>query len=252
VPILVLGAVAVVVAMVFLVGWMVRLGLEPTWWPGTDAESKATKVLAQDVESRVLSAASQVRPRAASTDAGAAAAVNGYRSDEWALTVSQNEANAWLATSLQAWLASLDRPGLTLATRVAFVPGGVMVGVRDPSGAYSTSQASDEDGRTYWAEIKTRVDQVGVHLRVRRVGIGRIELSAARLRTLAGAVMSKSDDVDRARLNALLAGDELLVAERGFPLADGRRVRVVGVEALAGELRLRMVTEKAAAGENGR
>lgn len=166
-----------------------------------------------------------------------------YRSDEWVISISQGEANAWLATSLDAWLESLGRPKMTLTPRVAFVPGRVLVGFRDGSSGAGSSDS--ERGRTYWAEVAPRAEDSGVFVTLQRAGVGRASLSVERLRVLADAVVKKNAaDEDRARLDQLLAGNEVRVVGGGFELADGRRVRIVRIDVAANELHLTMVTEK--------
>jgi len=149
--------------------------------------------------------------RAAMVEQAIVAEFSRVRSDtpEWSLRLLEADANAWLATRLPAWLesrgAEVPGPGQAL-----FGPGWGRGGVELPRAIV-------------WWQAEPRAAEGGCHVQGLRAGIGRLPLPAASI--------LPSLPLDR------------LGAERSIRLADGRMVRLIDLEVLPGEIRMRLRTE---------
>lgn len=132
---------------------------------------------------------------------------------EWSLRMLETDANAWLATRLPAWLESRGAE-VSGPVQALFGPGWVRVGVGLPRGIV-------------WWQADPIAKDGGWNLQGLRAGIGRLPLP--------GAWILPSLPLDR------------LGAERSIRLADGRIVRLIDLEILPGEVRMRLRTEPAKA-----
>ena len=132
---------------------------------------------------------------------------------EWSIRIEQRDANAWLATRLPAWLESRGLPQAG-PVQALMGPGWMRVGVALPQAIV-------------WWQASPVAQEGGWRLEGLRMGAGRLPLPGFSAATLPG--------LDRARLDGPIR------------LADGRQVRVLDLEVLPGEVRLRLRTEPAQA-----
>lgn len=205
---------------VFLLG-MVGLGLAararsreaPAWWspPSGDAAAAA----AERTEQGLVNEAHRVR---------------GGEGD-WTIELDEGAVNAWLAVRLPEWMASQDPP-LRLGAdggviQVLFRPG-LMVA------AWQTG--ADGERRVISVGLTAAVDASGrLVLTARSASLGRLGLPLGWvLRAAEAGVESKWKDAVRR--------GEFSADRPDLRLADGRRVRVLGVELLDGALRIRCRT----------
>lgn len=109
-------ALAAIVATCVGVAWWLSTAT-PRWWQPPDARDAGTHTLAEAVENGTITTLNQVRPGEA----------------PWAMSITQEAANAWLAARLRPWLlsqAGLSRwPDGIDRVMVRFEPGLVRVAV---------------------------------------------------------------------------------------------------------------------------
>jgi hypothetical protein len=161
------------------------------------------------------------RQDAAATERGAqleqsiVAEFTRVRSDapEWSLRIRDQDANEWLATRLPQWLESrgVTSPG---PVQARFGQGWIRVGVELPQAVA-------------WWQGAPRAMDGGWRVEGLRAGIGRLPLPGTWV----------TPTLDLQRLNA----------PQPIRLADGRQIRVLDLEVLPGEIRLRLRTEPAQA-----
>jgi hypothetical protein len=132
---------------------------------------------------------------------------------EWSIRIEERDANAWLATRLPAWLESRGLPQAG-PVQALMGPGWMRVGVELPQAIV-------------WWQAAPVAQAGGWKLEGLRMGAGRLPLPGSGLVALPG--------IDRANL------------EGPIRLAEGRQVRVLDLEVLPGEVRLRLRTEPAQA-----
>ena len=133
---------------------------------------------------------------------------------EWAVRLREAEVNEWLGTRLPAWLESRGEAA-PIAVQARFTPGIVRVG-------------ADLRRVVAWWQGCPEPAQGGLRLTSPGGGVGRLPIP------LVGPGLERALDRD------LLASP--------LRLADGRQVRLLDLEVLDGEVRLRLRTEPAEAG----
>lgn len=127
---------------------------------------------------------------------------------EWAVRIRAADVNEWLASRLPQWLESRELPALGQA-QVHLQPGLLRLGVaRGPAVIWTAAEPVAQGG--------------GVQIRSASSGMGRLPLPGM------GPDLSQAVDG---------------WVGKPIPLPDGRQVRVLDLEVLDGELRLRLRTE---------
>jgi len=212
----------------------------PAWWRPIDPADPATIDAAQAVEHAVVRQLSALRPAAsppATPDAS-------WRSETWSVSLSQADANAWLAARLPRWLESREKrvlwPAGVREVRVGFGDGVVRLGVRLAA-----------DGREQIAVAHVAPDlraDGSLWLPASWFSIGRLPVPGAW--ALGGADPGDYLPADLARLPQVrrladvLGGAAPLVNAAVIRLEDGRRVRLLRIAAREGRLELTCRTEK--------
>jgi hypothetical protein len=172
--------------------------------------------------------------RAERTEQGLVNEAHRVRADEaaWEVTLSEEGVNAWLALRLPEWMASQSPPvsAPVESAQALFRPGLLFAGGRTGERIFSLGAAP-------------RVDEAGrLVLSVRSTSLGRLSLPVGWvLNALAGRAPA-------AGTGWRLEHGDLIIDRPELRLADGRRVRVVGVECGDGVLTVRCRT----AGASGR
>jgi hypothetical protein len=211
----------------------------PSWWRPADPDAPGTRLAAEALEHGVVNQVHAWRPRA-----GAAGGGGAWRSEPWTVSLSEGDANAWLAASLPKWLANLDKPARLppelSELQVAFASGVVRIGGRIAhAGAGHTLSASVRpeiraDGSLWLAATWVRLGRMPVPASwlLERAMDDASELGGAALRSREGRAAAR-----------VLAGMEPAAREPELRLADGRRVRLLRIEAREDQLWLTCRTE---------
>ena len=208
----------------------VEVGVVPADWPARGAE----------VENAVVAQLSLVRQGQWDTDGV-------WRSEPWSVSISEQDASAWLATRLPRWVKNREGddawPPQVAQSRVAFTDGRIIAGAMLRNGGDAV--------QIMGVEIRPYVDEHGA-LRVpaMKVRIGRVSLPAG---WLFGAITSRAGDfIPRETLESptaktvsdALRGESVLTRNAVIRLEDGRRVRVLNMCPQDGRLDLTFQTER--------
>jgi len=205
---------AVVMAWVAALVVLGELDDVPGWWPGLDPAAPETVEAADRLERAFMSQTSRVREPG--DDGGA----------DWAVRVSEESTNAWLAVRLRDWAIDAGAlwPEQVEGVRIGFENGRVMLGVRVLHDAGASVLWLDctpeirEDG-SLW--IRLHGARVG-SLRVPRAWvIGQLE---QHLRAQA-----RGGTLDGRALGDVLSGRAPITKEPMVHLPDGRDVRVMAI-----------------------
>jgi len=196
----------------------------PEWWHEVPLD-EPTQVQAEQVENTVVSELSRARP---------AEAPGPYRSREWQLEVSEEEANAWLATRLKGWVANRDGhwPQAIDGVQVALEPGQVRVGIHLVQGGFD---------RVVTVTGLPEIRDGGVWLNISGMALGGLPLPREFLLDQFGS-MVRGDSTDD--ILAALEGQRPALDRPVIELDNGRLVRITGVRVDAGRLVLTCRTEK--------
>jgi hypothetical protein len=203
--ILALAASAAIVAWLW---WASRSA--PEWWREDQALNPALVELGHDVEMSVLEKVHEAR----------------RPEDEWRVRITEEQVNAWLAANLRPWLAHrrIEWPDGVSAPQVRFG-----AGVVDAAAAVGEGRAR----RVIVLRLAPRLESALVVLRLEQVAIGRIGIGAGRIEEVAALVEERvaASAADPAAIEDVI--DVLLEGRPLDPmieLADGRRVRLTGIE----------------------
>jgi len=270
------GFVAVALATAAVLIALALTQESPRWWTNVDPEAPATKELAQRVENGVTTALTQVRaptppPLVSTPGASPAAAAASLIADPqtWKVFITTEQANAWLASRLRRWLAdkSADASGhggigTGAATftwppqveqvEVSFQTGLIYLGARVRRTGPGGQIIADERPQTLSAAVRPDLRPDGsLWISAQSIHIGRLGLPAswvlgatARVRAKVGEVSADLAAMPQTdRLLSALKGDRAVVSKAVIKLADGRRVRIIGLEPLEGKLVLTCRTE---------
>lgn len=151
--------------------------------------------------------------RAAAFEQGIVAEFTRVRGDaaEWAIRIRESDVNDWLGTRLPAWMESRGEP-VPKGAQSRMQAGALTVGVRAGMAVA-------------WWQARLAVQGGGISLQDERGGLGRLPVPGIGVAIDAGLARAAVDHPIR--------------------LADGRTVRILDVETLPGEVRLRLRTEPA-------
>lgn len=190
-----------------------RLTAQPEWWTPELANDAHAVELGEEAEKGMTRVLSRER------EAGEA----------WSVEVTQEQANAWLATRLERWANSqhADWPASVRGVRIRFREDAVTIGV-----------AIDTGGSARFASITLvpETSATGVtHLRAEsaKVGVQSVPLTAVRS-AIERFVPERA--IPAQVMNAISEG--VIALPESFALDEHRRVRVSAVEALDGRLRV--------------
>lgn len=222
----------------------------PTWWTRVELASTQPPVdlgsvpadwpaRAAEVENAVVAQLSLVRPGRWHEDGV-------WRSEPWSVSITEEDASAWLATRLPRWVKNREGesawPMQVAQARVSFTQGRIIAGAMLRNGGAVQIMG---------VEVHPWVDPQGA-LRVpaKKVRIGRVALPAA---WLFGAITSRADDfIPRESLESptaqtvsdALRGESVLTRNAVIRLEDGRRVRVLNLSPHDGRMDLTFQTER--------
>ncbi len=204
-----MAVLAIVVAAALIIGALIivpRLTAEPEWWTPTLAADADAARLAEDAEEGMTRVLSKDR------EPGQA----------WTIELTEDQANAWLATRLERWARSQHKelPGAIRGVRVSFDSGVITIGVAADV-ASSTRYASVTIEPHSAPDGPVRLRLVGA-----RLGVQPVPLSALRA--------ALADHLPRGSLppaltEAIRAGESDL--PELFAIDADRSVRVIAITA---------------------
>jgi len=224
----------------------------PAWWP-VRSNPRTEAVIAADLENAVVNQLHAARPmegpsegQKLSESAGQTEGQpTGWTSALWSVSLSESDANAWLAARLPKWLANQDDPiewpAELSVVQSGFEEGRLQVGAQVLDGRqtrYVSCQLRlwiDDRGRL-WAPADW-------------VRLGRLAVPAEWIVERAfGAAKPISRTIGAAhasqRVAAALRGEEPLLDNPVLKLADGRHVRLVRLLLKNGHVEITCRTER--------
>jgi hypothetical protein len=197
---------------------------DPSWWRDVKPTDPATINDAEQVENGFVAQASLARP--------ADPVFHDYHSQEWSVSIADEDADAWLSTRLKQWLdhRSINRPRELGDVQVSFEEDTIRIGVR------VSYQGRDQ---VVVAEVTPSIHADGsLWLPAGAMALGEmpfpISLVMARLR----AIPQAHDLAD------VLEGKRAALQDPVLKLEDGRTVRLLGISIVHGRLEVRCRTEK--------
>jgi hypothetical protein len=206
----------------------------PSWWREVKADPQTT-VAAEQVENGVVTQLSLVRPADPE-------AKQGYRSREWSVSLSAEDADAWLGTRLKQWVENQGGhwPEQLSGAQVEFAPGVIKAGVK-----------LEDGGRVVFVEVAPEVRADGsLWLMPRGMGAGAMPLPTwLVLQEVREGVVQRlaAGSARRAQVEEaidVLAGKRPALKDAVVKLDDGRSVRLLKVTPVDGRLELTCRTEK--------
>lgn len=192
---------------------------EPAWWSRARVAGAQAALVAEEVERGVSNALHRGRPLG----------------EPWMVAIEQNDANAWIADRLPMWLANqgVRRPEQFPEVRVAFDEGRIRIGFK-----------RRDSERMATVSLRPRIDERDGTLWTPATGlsVGRLRLPSSLLRERGlEQVPEPYRDTEGAKTAAATLSGEI-AAPSEVRLADGRLVRVTGVQVEEGRLVLTCVT----------
>lgn len=230
---LIVGIVLIVVLVIALNVWR-RATATPSWWSTSlpdNLTSETANPAGAQLERAVTSAISEPRT-----------------SDEsWDLVITEQQASSWLTGRLPRWLAnrSVAAPENWTRTAVAFRDGEIEV---------AAELTADSGAARYVGVVLTpRIDPATdtLLLSADAATLGRLRtpfsLIADRLAPQLDHVAQSSDDpAKRDALHRFIDSHTISVQPAGFPLDDGRLLRISEIKVEEGRLFLRCRTTRPA------
>ncbi len=201
-------ALAALCTLVIGVGWWLA-GHPPEWWDEVDTGSAEVVMTSRAVENWAVSTMTRSR------DPG----------EPWAVTLTEDDANAWLGVRLPLWVESErgEWPEGIRSVRVRFRDGLIVVGadIREPG---------SETARVVAAAIRLSIDGDGAaRASIEWTQINRLKLpGSVGVSRISEWIESAGDEEAADRIASLMRGD-LSSDSLSWKLEDGRRVRVHGI-----------------------
>jgi len=218
-------ALAALCTLAIGVGWWLA-SQPPEWWAEIDTEAPETIATSRDVENWAISTMTQGRTG------------NGL----WAVTLTEEDANTWLAIRLPMWVISEHGkwPDGIHRVRVRFADNRIIIGadIRDPD---------SPTPRVIAAALKLHFNDSGaVRAQIEWTQFNRLKLPGAagvsRLRTWIEEA-GEADELAE-QIASLLRGD-MQADSLGWKLEDGRRITVHHLHVKDGEVKLTCSTASA-------
>lgn len=203
-----LAAFLVVGLTVVVIGYLVvkkRINETPEWWQPPMEDAAEMRANAQHVERAVTAAMTDIRPA----------------DETWTLTVSEEQANHWLAERLPRWLEHrrIELPQSVHRVLVDFSEEGVTLGVsleiEGVERILGVTVRPEVSGDALWA--------VADHF---SVGTLRLPADAVMARLPEGVARPRAD----LPMDAILSGERHVVSPPEMSLGDGRRVLIRKLE----------------------
>ncbi|MCA9284107.1 MAG: hypothetical protein KDA22_02740 [Phycisphaerales bacterium] len=208
--------IVVLVVAVAAAGLWIAADRPPTWYAPPASDDAVAAEVGGAFEHRLVSTVSRVR------------------SDEepWAVRISEEQVNAWLATRLPAWLRHVGAEPPEQAPQVRLLDGAFVLAA--PLGRRMVS-----------ATIAPELRDAGLRFEIGGAALGAIPLPVAgreRIAALARTLLGGADDEAARTALALLEGRPLAPTQT---LGDGRTVELLAIEVHDGEVLLQFRTVRA-------
>ncbi len=190
-----------------------RSTIAPAWYAPPVAADPLVQQTAETVEYRLVEEAHRARPV----------------DDPWAVRITEEQINAWLAARLPEWAA--HQSGVAWPDTI----GAPQVRVTDAALTLSLPFGAPDARRYAMAEFRPAVVDDRLRLRLERVGVGDMWLPGAPVRFVMGRILAVAPDAFAedpdviAAINVISGDDDL---DAVLELADDRvvRVRRIGLE----------------------
>ncbi|MBY0111476.1 MAG: hypothetical protein K2Y21_01540 [Phycisphaerales bacterium] len=200
----------------------------PSWFHPVNPHDPVLIDLAQRVENRVITQLYKYR--------GEVDPATRATGEPWTLTITQDEATAWLNCKLPDWVRNLD-DSATWPSEISNLQARI-----DPSRLWVAAALRNSSVASFGAA--PRADDRGLRLASARAGIGSLSLPASWFGgTTRSLIEHAAGKPAAARAWDLATGAAPLSEQPSIRLEDGRRVRVLAVELTPGTLTLRCQTE---------
>ena len=224
---------AAAISVLALAGWTLSRAA-PTWWRQINRADASITERAELIEQDAANRLYRIRPAAPGAPADEA-----YRSSEWSVALSDDDASAWLTSRLPKWLAGQEDlptwPSDFSQLQVRFEGGLVRVGIR---------HSGEGDPRVYSAAFTPRIDDDGaIWLDTDSVKIGRLPVPSGWIIADARARLADEGDETNAGFFAILAGDAPVAHNPVIRLDEARQVRLMDLAVRDGKLVLTCRTE---------
>jgi hypothetical protein len=214
---------------------------DPAGWSTLNSADPAVAQAAFALENAVINQAHAARP------GNRAEPSRPWLSEPWTVSLSQHDANSWLAASLPRWLANqqppVRMPDELTGLQLRFTTGGISVAARVQNGSQSHIIAAS-------FEPELRADG-SLWMPASWISIGRLPVPAS---WILGRIADQSRQANSSIPESLLRladsstiidslqGRIPIVQTPEVRLADGRRVRLLKIEPREGEVWLTMQT----------
>lgn len=206
-----------------VVGAIIRSS--PSWWKPVSSSDPSVKASGEQLENAVVSELSRARPKDNQSRGT-------WRSEAWTVSLSSDQATAWLNTRLPQWLRNRDRDELWPSNldqlQASFRDGRVLLGARVRLGTSSQIVSF------------TLVPSVGaggsLFLVAEGIAIGRLPVPMS-------ALWAVQSNEQTQQIEQILSGKIPVTAEPVVNLDDGRRVRLIKLVPRGDDLEITCVTE---------
>ncbi len=218
--------IAAVVSPAVLIG-VVLAHQAPAWWRSVQPTDPTTIAMADRVENFIITQATEQRQVSADGSPR-----------PWALALGPEEANAWLNAKLPQWLANQSDhfawPENLGEVQVDFRGGRLAVGVRVVQGGSAQILSATLDPQVH--------PDGSLWVAAGWISVGRLAIPASWV--LSGAVDYAKQKVpqelralpEARAMFAAFAGQQAIMKNASHRLHDGRRIRLLGLEARGGKL----------------
>lgn len=188
----------------------------PGWFRTINPHDAALRDLAQRVENRVITQLYKYR--------GEVDPTTGATGEPWELTLTQDEATAWLSCKLPDWVRNLDDsarwPPEVSSVQASFGSSRIWIAAAVDNGSRSIVSLG----------ASPRLDDEGLRLVSARAGVGSLTLPISWLSGPARTLLDRPGGAAGDRpLWPILTGTQPALRDAALRLEDGRRVRVAAI-----------------------
>ncbi|MEM9065021.1 MAG: hypothetical protein AAGB51_05970 [Planctomycetota bacterium] len=239
------GAVSLGIVLAYLLS-----GSRPPWWPEINSADPDFVQTAERVHNGLASELHRGRP-------GTVDERGVWVSEPWRMAVATPEANAWLAVEMRRWMEDRAEEKSAWLSDVR----DVCVSFQEDRVLLGASMDTPEGSRYLWTTLEPQVDTWGsLWLRASTVHVGRLPMPAPWVLEGARSELKDGDGdssfipssaaelPETQELIRTLLGERPMLETPMIRLIDGRRVRLLSIEARGGKVVFLCRTERPATG----